>query len=167
MMTPPTAHIERHNPGVFGMVSVSLGRLLEGLLKHVRLRVGIGIFVILFMANVDSMIDTIFNPEMPYVSMHHLIVGGLTASVTTILFGMLSIYVANLKRMMKEVKTLEGLLPICSACHKIRSADDQWHILEKYISERTDATFTHSVCPECAARLYPEMYKNRRTSQQG
>jgi hypothetical protein len=165
MMNSSTAQIEKYNQGIFRMIAIWLGRLLEGLLKHVRLRVGIGIAVILFMANVDALIDSFLNPEMPYLSTHHLIVGGLTACVTTILFGMLSIYVANLKRMMKEVKTLEGLLPICSACHKIRTKDNQWHTLEKYITERTEATFTHSVCPECAARLYPEMFKNNQPSQ--
>ena len=165
-MTSPSVQIKKYSPNLFRILSMRLGQLLEGLLKHVRLRVGIGIVVILFMANVDALIDAILNPEMPYVSSHHLIVGGLTACVTTVLFGMLSIYVANLKRMIKEVKTLEGLLPICSACHKIRSTDNQWHVLEKYISEKTDATFTHSVCPECAARLYPEMFENNRTPQQ-
>jgi len=86
------------------------------------------------------------------------VVGVVTGGVTTVLFGMLSIYVASLKRAMREIKTLEGLLPICSSCNKIRTPDNQWHVLEKYISARTEATFTHSVCPECARRLYPQMY---------
>lgn len=140
-------------------ISELLARLLEYLQRRVRLRVAIGLTVIAFMANLDALIDTIINPDIAYVSRHHVIVGGPTACVTTILFGLLSVYVANLKRMMREIKTLEGLLPICSSCHRIRSTDNHWYSLEKYISERTDATFTHGLCPECAKELYPDMFK--------
>jgi cadmium resistance protein CadD (predicted permease) len=111
------------------------------------------------MANLDAVIDAVIHPDISYFDQEHLIVGGITGLVTIILFGMLSIYVASLKRAMKEIKTLEGLLPICSACHKIRTPDNNWHILETYISERTEAVFTHSLCPECARSLYPEMFK--------
>jgi hypothetical protein len=131
--------------------------------KRIRLRVSIGIGVILFMANLDALTDAVIHPGISYFDQEHLIVGCVTGLVTVILFGMLSIYVANLKRAMKEIKTLEGLLPICSACHKIRTPDDNWHVLEKYISERTEAVFTHSLCPECARSLYPEMYKKPAT----
>lgn len=130
---------------------------------RIRLRVFIGICVIIFMANLDALIDAIIHPDIPYVDQEHLIVGGVTCLVTTFLFGMLSIYVGSLKRAMKEIKTLEGLLPICSACHKIRTPDNNWHHLEKYISERTEARFTHGLCPDCAKELYPEMFKKSGT----
>ncbi len=133
--------------------------LLLNLERRVRLRIVIGIGVILFMANLDALTDLIIHPAIPYFDQEHLIVGGVTGLVTTVLFGMMSIYVASLKRAMKEIKSLEGLLPICSACHKIRTPDNHWHFLEKYITERTEAVFTHSLCPECARRLYPDMYK--------
>lgn len=136
-----------------------LNRFLLSLDKRVRLRVVIGICVILFMANLDALTDSIIHPSIPYFDGEHLIVGGVTGMVTVVLFGMMSIYVASLKRAIREIKTLEGLLPICSACHKIRTPDDHWHILEKYITDRTKAVFTHSLCPECAKSLYPEMFK--------
>jgi hypothetical protein len=110
------------------------------------------------MSNLDALVDAVIHPDLPYFDKEHLVVGAVTAMVMTVLFGILSIYVANLRRALKEIKTLEGLLPICSACHKIRSTDDQWHFLEKYITERTEATFTHGLCPDCAKKLYPEMY---------
>ncbi len=137
----------------------ALDSFLISLDKRVHLRVAIGIGVILFMANLDAITDALIHPEIPYWDQEHLIVGGVTALVAVILFGMLSIYVANLKRAMKEIKTLEGLLPICSSCHKIRTGENHWHVLENYISERTEAVFTHSLCPECARRLYPQMYE--------
>jgi hypothetical protein len=138
-----------------------LNGFLLNLQQHVLLRVAIGIAAIIFMANLDALVDAFIRPEVPYFDREHLIVGAVTGGVTTVLFGMLSIYVASLKRAMREIKTLEGLLPICSSCNKIRTPDDQWHVLETYITDRTEATFTHGLCPECAKRLYPQMYANR------
>ena len=140
-----------------------LNRFLKNLHKRVYLRVAIGVFIIALMANLDALVDAVIHPELAYFDKEHLLVGAVTGLVTTVLFGILSIYVANLRRAMSEIKTLEGLLPICSSCHRIRSTDDQWHFLEKYISERTDATFTHGLCPECAKHLYPEMYNKTQT----
>lgn len=69
-------------------------------------------------------------------------------------------------RMLSEVKnTLTGLLPICSSCKKIRTSQGDpydpasWTSVEKYISTKTDADFTHSICPDCLKRLYPELYQ--------
>lgn len=149
---------------LFAKMKGTLNSFLLSLDTRVRLRVTVGICVILLMANLDALIDRVIHPDNPYVDSEHLIVGVVTALVTTILFGMLSIYVASLKRAMGEIKKLEGLLPICSSCHKIRTPDNNWHVLEQYISERTEAVFTHSLCPECARNLYPQMYENRSTT---
>lgn len=152
-------NIEAKRPVTMGArVRALLNDFLWSLNHRVSLRVTIGIAVILLMANLDALVDAVVHPNLAYLDGEHLLVGGVTAMATVILFGMLSIYVANLKRAAKEIKTLEGLLPICSSCHKIRSVDNEWQVLEHYISTRTDATFTHSLCPECARRLYPEMY---------
>ncbi len=51
-------------------------------------------------------------------------------------------------------KILQGLLPICSACKKIRDKSGQWDNLESYIADHSEADFTHSVCPGCAKELY-------------
>jgi energy-coupling factor transporter transmembrane protein EcfT len=142
----------------FGIIRRILNRFLHDLNKRVYVRVTIAIAIIVFMTNLDALVDAVIHPNLPYFDKEHLIVGAVTAMVTTVLFGILSIYVANLRRALKEVKNLEGLLPICSSCHKIRSTDNQWNVLEKYITDRTEATFTHSLCPECARELYPEMY---------
>ena len=55
-----------------------------------------------------------------------------------------------------QVKTLSGLLPICASCKKIRNDNGYWEAVETYISEHSDADFTHGICPECVQRLYPE-----------
>ena len=66
---------------------------------------------------------------------------------------------AELKEALANVKTLSGMLPICAACKKIRDDQGYWKRLESYISEHSDATFSHGICPKCAKKLYPEYYK--------
>ncbi|WP_320041872.1 response regulator [uncultured Desulfobacter sp.] len=53
-----------------------------------------------------------------------------------------------------EIKTLNGLLPICAHCKKIRDDKGYWNLLETYIERHTQATFSHGVCPECMDKLY-------------
>lgn len=69
--------------------------------------------------------------------------------------------IKDLEAALDEVKKLSGLLPICSACKKIRDDQGYWNQVESYIEEHSEAEFTHSVCPDCAKVLYPEfMLKN-------
>ena len=56
-----------------------------------------------------------------------------------------------------EVKHLKGMLPICSQCKKVRDDTGYWNSIESYLSDHTDATFTHGVCPDCAQELRREM----------
>jgi len=56
----------------------------------------------------------------------------------------------------RRIKYLEGMLPICAACKRIRREHGDWQPLETYIREQSDAKFTHGICPDCAERLYPE-----------
>lgn len=65
--------------------------------------------------------------------------------------------VAELRVALQEVRTLKGMLPICSGCKKIRDSEQRWEPLEEFIRVRSEAEFTHSVCPECVKRLYPWM----------
>jgi hypothetical protein len=67
----------------------------------------------------------------------------------------------KLQKSLDEIKTLSGLLPICSARKKIRDDDGYWKQIEHYISEYTDARFSHSICPECKEKLYPGFGKNK------
>jgi len=63
---------------------------------------------------------------------------------------------SELKEAMDKVKMLNGLLPICAKCKKIRNDTGYWEAVEDYIMEHSDAHLSHSVCPECLAVLYPE-----------
>ena len=68
--------------------------------------------------------------------------------------------VRELEDALEHVKTLQGILPICIHCHKIRNDKECWERIEKYIMEHTDAEFTHGLCPECARKHYPKYYGN-------
>lgn len=68
----------------------------------------------------------------------------------------------ELKAALAQVRTLSGLLPICSHCKKIRDDKGYWNQLEAYVSQHSNAAFTHSICPECAAKLYPEIFPRKR-----
>jgi two-component system, response regulator PdtaR len=69
--------------------------------------------------------------------------------------------IAHLQNALQEVKTLSGLLPICASCKKIRENESTWQPIEDYIVSHSDADFTHGICPECAHRLYPELYRHK------
>jgi PAS domain-containing protein len=58
-------------------------------------------------------------------------------------------HLAEIKATLDRVRQLEGILPICMYCKKIRDGEHSWHQLEQYISEHSDAEFTHSLCPAC------------------
>ncbi|MBN2124486.1 MAG: GAF domain-containing protein [Deltaproteobacteria bacterium] len=65
--------------------------------------------------------------------------------------------IKELKGALSRIKTLNGLLPICSACKRIRDDKGYWNQIEAYIQEHSEAEFSHSLCPDCAARLYPDL----------
>ncbi len=60
------------------------------------------------------------------------------------------------QKFVREIKTLQGFLPICMHCKKIRNDKGYWDKIEKYISARTDVSFSHGICPECLETHYPE-----------
>jgi len=60
------------------------------------------------------------------------------------------ILVAQLQQALAEVKTLQGFIPICAWCNKVRDDAGFWQRIEQYLAKRTDATFSHSICPACA-----------------
>ena len=57
-----------------------------------------------------------------------------------------------------DLKVLQGYLPICAGCKKIRDDAGSWHQLEQYIADHSEADFSHGLCPTCAPRLYPEVF---------
>jgi phosphoserine phosphatase RsbU/P len=71
--------------------------------------------------------------------------------------------VKALEEALARVKQLQGLLPICSYCKKIRDDRNYWQQVESYISEHSEAQFSHSICPDCyEGRVKPELDQLRR-----
>lgn len=68
----------------------------------------------------------------------------------------------ELEKALSEIKTLSGLLPICASCKRIRDDQDCWTVLEAYLEKHSQAEFTHSICPDCTRRLYPEFEDSRK-----
>lgn len=61
-------------------------------------------------------------------------------------------------RAKRELQTLRGIIPICSHCHRVRIEDGRlWEAVDMYVSRRTDAAFSHGVCPDCLAEHYPNV----------
>ena len=60
-----------------------------------------------------------------------------------------------LEQALAEVRQLQGLLPVCAWCKKIRDEENYWHMLETYIAKRLDVRFSHGICPECREKDVP------------
>ncbi|MBU0482740.1 MAG: DUF3365 domain-containing protein [Proteobacteria bacterium] len=68
--------------------------------------------------------------------------------------------IGELKKALQQVKLLSGFLPICASCKKIRDDKGYWNQIESYIRDHSEAEFSHSICPACARKLYPEFIDN-------
>jgi len=75
--------------------------------------------------------------------------------------------VAELQDALANVKVLQGMLPICSYCKRIRGDDHYWTQVESYIAERSDARFSHGICPPCANELEKEIEAHRNSRSGG
>lgn len=81
----------------------------------------------------------------------------------TILRGKVSVFLRmhrqrrSLERALQRVETLHGLLPICSFCKSIRDDQGYWSQIEEYLARHSDVDFSHSICPECLKKFYPEL----------
>ncbi|MFZ5765433.1 MAG: PAS domain-containing protein [Thermodesulfobacteriota bacterium] len=68
--------------------------------------------------------------------------------------------IEELQQAMAQIRRLEGIIPICSYCKRIRDDEGYWNQLEKYISNRSEARFSHSICEECAKKNFPELFSH-------
>jgi hypothetical protein len=89
----------------------------------------------------------------------------LFESIIIVLIGSLIVY--HTSRLFLRMRYLEGMLPVCASCKKIRVADDEWQQIEVYIRDRSEAKFSHGICPDCAKRLYPEFYVEKKEGPTG
>ena len=66
--------------------------------------------------------------------------------------------IGELTAAIAQIKTLKGIIPVCSNCRKIRDARGLWWHFETYLTEHADAEISHGLCPECSAKLYPDLF---------
>ena len=71
--------------------------------------------------------------------------------------------IEELQNSLSKVRLLSGLLPICASCKKIRDDKGYWNQIESYISDHSEAEFSHGICPDCVRKLYPEFCKKDKT----
>jgi PAS domain S-box-containing protein len=69
--------------------------------------------------------------------------------------------IGSLQEALSKVKMLSGLLPICASCKKIRDDKGYWGQIESYISDHSEAEFSHGICPDCMKKLYPDFADNK------
>ena len=77
----------------------------------------------------------------------------------SIFFIVTVIQIVLFKNLYKRIRLLEGFIPICANCKKIKNTEDQWEQIERYITQHSLAQFSHGICPDCARKLYPDLYK--------
>ena len=68
--------------------------------------------------------------------------------------------ILNLQKALDEVKTLRGILPICSFCKKVRDDKGYWEQVDVYINKHSQADISHSICPDCTKKHYPYLHSN-------
>lgn len=73
----------------------------------------------------------------------------------------ISVLIARMVSLQKRILVLEGILPICSFCKKIQGADGKWETIENYITDHSEALFSHGFCPTCASQHYPEFFPKK------
>ncbi len=121
------------------------------------------ILIIILMGNLSALVDAFLHPEIPYFDTEHLIVGGVTGLVSSILLGLLISYTRLLEKALIRINKIEAFLPICANCKKIRLPNsdpnnkESWQSIESYITTKTATQFSHGICPECATALYPQI----------
>jgi hypothetical protein len=85
---------------------------------------------------------------------------GINTAIQILVFSTLALFVDRAAVKTREVQVLSGLLPICSFCKKIRTPDNTWKPVEQYVAERSQAEFSHGICPECLSKHYGDVVGN-------
>lgn len=123
--------------------------------KRVLIGEAVAFLAVIALIWLDEIID------IPY-----LILGGAVTPVNwreslfeTVIVGVLGLVIVfYTRKIFARMKYLEGFLPICASCKKIRDDAGTWQEMECYIGNKSAAQFSHGICPSCARKLYPELY---------
>ncbi len=111
-----------------------------------------------FLCAVRELIAVQWLDEAPF-DISIVLINTLIYMSVLFLVAMLISWVASQQRALQvKVRMLEGILPVCSFCKKIRDADNRWEHMETYICHRSEAQFSHTVCPDCGHEHYGNFY---------
>lgn len=124
---------------VFYLVPVALCAWFDGLAASLVLAIGLPLIRLYLMWRWD----------FPLGVATAFINAGIRGLVLSSLAVVISRTARQTRQLAQEVEVLEGLLPICAHCKKIRDENNEWQRLERFISQRSSAEFTHGICPEC------------------
>lgn len=117
-------------------------------------------------ANIEAGLSTIKGRTIPYLltgyifvqkDLNYLVGVGLDISDRVKTENENKTLIKQLQETLSQVKQLSGLLPICASCKNIRDDKGYWNQIESYIKKHSEAEFTHSICPDCTKKLYPDL----------
>jgi hypothetical protein len=138
--------LDKRRPKLFGQWLTGTIFLLSGMVTIARL-----VHLVFFGGTLTSLFTR--NPMQDVFFVYQFV------AVTMLTFGFVLMcndrFNSELAEALGRVKTLSGLLPICSSCKSIRDDHGYWQQIEGYVEQHSDAEFSHSICPGCAKALYP------------
>jgi hypothetical protein len=102
---------------------------------------------------------------VPWAVTQEMINTGIDLIVLTVFALLIDRTAQQTRALLREVTLLRGILPICSFCKKIRTEDSTWERVETYITNRSKAQFSHSVCPDCLQVHYPDFISHKVTGK--
>jgi hypothetical protein len=139
-LTAPTVHF----PAIY-VLPVILAAWYSGMWPAVGLAIAVPVFRLLFLVM----------PLQPAEDLGALALATAFRGVVIVFLALWFARLAEFERSLeRQVRVLEGLVPICAFCKNIRNEAGEWERLEKYISRRSEAEFSHGVCPSCSEKHY-------------
>jgi hypothetical protein len=157
-----TLAFDLHLPlGIASTVPYTLAVLVAALLRSRAALVGV-----VLTTSALTLLGMFYSPTSPHISPWHVLFNrGLVLFsmwMVALLLDHRNTLQAKREEALTRIRILEGLLPICAECKKIRDPSNDWQPLESFITNNSHATFTHGICPDCSERAW-EAYENDRS----
>jgi len=158
-----TFYVDLHLPlGVACAIPYILAVLFASFLQPVWAMPGI-----VLVSSILTIIGIFYSPQPLVVPLWKVITNRALALfamwIIAILLYHRNALIARREEAMTRIQLLEGLLPICAECKKIRDQADTWHQLEAYLTAHSNVTFTHGICPQCEKRAMAKFKREQGT----